>query len=126
MSLAQTALIAIHATATASATTPAAPDRLQVLPNGETVLVATVVNERHCDRDGPCSLRFRIGGKTGAVVYAHGDVEGVKPCGQALFGTAWTIPDGTRIEARGRYRLAGTGHEIDLCASLDAFLRRVR
>lgn len=99
---------------------------LRVLPNGEAIVVAKVMNERYCDRDGACALKFNVGGKMGAVVYSHGDVEGVKPCGRELFNTAWSIRDGTRIEARGRYRDTGAMLEIDICATSDAFLRVAR
>lgn len=103
----------------------AAPGRakFQVLPNGDAVVVAVVVNERYCARDGACALKFTVGGKMGAVVYAHGDVGAVRPCEREMFNTAWSIQDGTRIEARGRYRDTGALHEIDICATADAFLR---
>lgn len=101
------------------------PSKLQVLSNGDAVAVAVVVNERNCDRDGTCTLRFTFGGKTGVMIYAHGDVEGAKPCGQDMAKFAWNVKDGTRVEARGRYRETRTYREIDICASPDAFLRNV-
>ncbi len=95
-----------------------------MLPNGQAFVRATVTNSRHCRVDGECSLRFQVGRSTGAVVYAHGDVGGVKPCGRAMFDAAWNIEDGTVIEARGPHRDLGGFHQIDLCAASDAFLRR--
>lgn len=100
-------------------------DSLQVLSSGDAVVVAEVRNERYCDRDGVCALRFKVGGKPGAVIYAHGDVERVKPCGRDLFTSAWSIQDGTWIQARGQYRVNGAAHDIDICASPEAFLRRL-
>ena len=102
-----------------------AHDKLRILPNGDAIVVAVVVNERYCDRDAECALRFTMDGKRGAVVYGRGDVEGVKSCGPKLAKFAWNIKDGSRIEARGQYRETGNYREIDVCASSDAFLRLV-
>lgn len=65
----------------------------QLLPNGDAIVETTVRNARYCDRDGPCELTFKIGARTGAVVYARGDVGGAKPCEKSLVNAAWNIQD---------------------------------
>jgi hypothetical protein len=116
----------------AGATAPAhaVQDTLQLQPDG-TALVEGVVleNLRGCERDLPCTLRLRVQGRDRGrdrgreVQLQYHPGEGETACPEAIVRQGLAVAPGARVQARGRYRLAGTLHLVDLCSAPDAYLR---
>lgn len=107
---------------TAADTRAAVQDELRLLPDGYALVQGTVLeNIRGCERDLPCALRLRVQGREVQLLYHLG--EGETACPEALVRQGLAVQPGTPVQARGRHRLAGALHLVDLCSAPDAYLR---
>lgn len=90
-------------------------DELRVQPDGYALAQGVVLeNMRGCERDLPCALRLSVRGQDVRLQYHHG--EGEARCPDALVRQGLAVAPGTPVRARGRYRLAGKVHLLDLCS----------
>lgn len=109
-------------TASVAAGVAAAQDELRLQPDGYALVQGTVLeNLRGCERDLPCALRLRVQGREVQLLYHLG--EGAAACPETLVRQGLAVAPGARVQARGRHRLAGAQHLVDLCSAPDSYLR---
>lgn len=103
-------------------------DAMQIQPDGYAHVQGVVrENLRGCERDLPCALRLQLllQGQRHDVQLLYHLGEGEAACREALVRQGLAVQPGTRVQARGRHRMAGTLHLVDLCSPPGGTLRIV-